>query len=112
MGGGNSSNTQAAVVKAADPAFTGQIREFGAGQGDLVQQQLNMSGLGNFIDPTQFQQGEVPILNNPAEIEAYLKSMGKDVVNADGTVTNAQTNSGSNGEVSLLAKLAGYPNGI
>jgi hypothetical protein len=77
MGGGGGSSTPAAVVKQPDPEFTGQIRNFEVGQGDLIQSQLNMSGLGNFIDPTQFQQSEVPIFKNPDEIELYLKSLGK-----------------------------------
>lgn len=77
MGGGGGSSTPTAVVKQPDPEFTGQMRNFELGQGDLIQSQLNMSGLGNFIDATQFQQSEVPIFKNPDEIELYLKSLGK-----------------------------------
>jgi hypothetical protein len=76
MGGGGNSAAAAPVVQ-PDPEFTGQMRTFGAGQPDLVQQQLNMAGLGGMIDPTQFQQTQAPVFKNPDEIELYLKSLGK-----------------------------------
>jgi hypothetical protein len=76
MGGGGNSAAATTQVQ-EDPAFTGQIRNFEVGQGDLIQSQLNMSGLGGLIDPTQFQQTQAPVFKNPDEIELYLKSLGK-----------------------------------
>jgi hypothetical protein len=75
MGGGGSAAATTEVQ--ADPEFTGQMRSFSEGQAGLLQQQLNQSGLGSMIDPTQFQSTSVPIFKNPAEIELYLQSMGK-----------------------------------
>ena len=77
MGGGGNSSTPAVVVKQPDPEFTGQMREFGIGQPTGIQDQLNMAGLGGMIDPAQFQQTNLPIFANPAEVELYLKSLGK-----------------------------------
>jgi hypothetical protein len=84
MGGGGGSAAATTEVQ-ADPEFTGQMRNFVMGQPDMVQQQLNMAGLGGMIDPTQFQATNVPVFKNPAEIELYLKSLGENVAAADST---------------------------
>jgi hypothetical protein len=76
MGGGGGSAAATTEVQ-EDPTFTGQMRQFGAGQAGLVQNQLNQAGLGGMIDPTQFQQTQAPVFKNPDEIELYLKSLGK-----------------------------------
>jgi hypothetical protein len=76
MGGGGGSAAATTEVQ-EDPTFTGQMRTFNAGQPNMVQQQLNMAGLGSLMDPTQYQTTRVPVFDNPAEIEEYLKSMGK-----------------------------------
>ena len=94
MGGGGGSAAAITEVQ-KDPEFTGQMRTFGAGQPDLVQQQLNMAGLGGMIDPTQFQSTQMPILKNPAEIELYLKSIGKTPSTFDNS-TSSSSSSGAN----------------
>jgi hypothetical protein len=82
MGGGGSSAAAAAPVVEPDPVFTGQMRDFGIGQPQQVQNQLNQAGLGGLIDPSQFQQTSLPIFTRPDEVELYLKSIGKTPVDA------------------------------
>jgi hypothetical protein len=77
MGGGGNSTAAAAAVEAADPEFTGQMREFGIGRPTETQDQLNQAGLGGMIDTAQFEQSNLPIFANPEEVELYLKSLGK-----------------------------------
>lgn len=92
-GGGNSEQAAAAAAQeqAANPAFTGQMRTFGAGQPDLVQQQLNLAGLGGMLDPSQFGSTQIPIFKNPNEIELYLKSLGKTPATAAAATTTSAT---------------------
>lgn len=101
-GGGNSEQAAAAAAQeqAVNPAFTGQMRTFGAGQPDLVQQQLNLAGLGGMLDPTQFQSTQMPFFKNPAEIELYLQSLGK----TPATAAAATTTAANTGEENPLSK--------
>lgn len=98
--GGGSSAAAAEVVEEANPEFTGQMRTFGAGMPSTVQSQLNTAGLGGILDQTQFNQTTMPVFKNPAEIELYLKSLGKTPASFDATsaVTPTTTEEGySNG---------------
>jgi hypothetical protein len=75
MGGGSSAAAVEEVVE--NPEFTGQMRDFGIGQPQQVQNQLDQAGLGGMLDPSQFQQTSLPIFTRPDEVELYLKSLGK-----------------------------------
>lgn len=79
MGGGGNSEleTLAAAQTQTNPTFTGQMRQFGIGQPTETQDQLNQADLGLMVDAAQFEQSSLPIFKNPAEIELYLKSLGK-----------------------------------
>ena len=97
MGGGGNSEQAAAAVEevVTNPAFTGQMRDFGIGQPQQVQNQLNMAGLGGMIDPAQFQQTSLPIFTNPAEIELYLQSIGKTPATYNNSTSTASSASNS-----------------
>jgi hypothetical protein len=111
-GGGNSEQAAAAAAQeqAANPEFTGQMRTFGAGQPDLVQQQLNLAGLGGMIDPSQFNQTTLPIFTNPSEIELYLQSLGKTPANSASS-SSASTSSSNNGDYPWYAEPHNIPQG-
>lgn len=108
MGGGGGSAAATTEVQ-ADPEFTGQMREFGIGQPQQVQNQLNMAGLGGMIGPAQFQQTSLPIFTNPAEIELYLQSIGKTPV--DAATSSSTTSSTSNGDYPWYAEPHNIPKG-
>jgi hypothetical protein len=109
-GGGNSEQAAAAQEQAANPAFTGQMRTFGAGQAGLVQNQLNQAGLGGMIDPSQFNQTTLPIFTNPSEIELYLQSLGKTPANLASS-SSASTSSSNNGDYPWYAEPHNIPQG-
>jgi hypothetical protein len=109
MGGGGNSTATAVEEVATNPEFTGQMREFGIGQPQQVQNQLNTAGLGGMIDPAQFQQSSLPIFANPAEIELYLQSIGKTPV--DAATSSSTTSSTSNGDYPWYAEPHNIPKG-
>lgn len=91
MGGGGSADTTTTAAEETNPAFTGQMRTFGAGQPNMVQQQLNMGGLGGLLDPSQFQQTTMPILSNPGDLKLYLQSLGITPTEVGATSTTSST---------------------
>ena len=101
--GKRESNEAAGVTAAqqqANPAFTGQMRTFGAGQASMVQNQLNQAGLGGMVDPTQYRATTIPIITRPNEIEAYLQSLGL----TPATVNTAASTSSATSEENPLSK--------
>lgn len=108
--GGDGGSAAATTEVQEDPTFTGQMRQFGAGQAGLVQNQLNQAGLGGMIDPSQFNQTTLPIFTNPSEIELYLQSLGKTPVNSVSS-NSASTSSSNNGDYPWYAEPHNIPQG-
>lgn len=90
-GGGPTDTTTTTATEEANPAFTGQMRTFGAGMPTAVQNQLNMGGLGGLLDPSQFQQTTMPILTNPGDLKLYLQSLGITPTEVGATSTTSST---------------------